>query len=141
MSPLLPSANLDLFNDTPKSTLSNPPKSTTMKLTSILLAISIAPLALAATLPPPGRHHMMDDGPHPPKTMDHEAALVEPRSLADDIRTKKRCDSMFKSDKTPYRDACANQPDDDSANLCMLRALVGDASVDCRAALMKTMGF
>ena len=119
------------------------PTSTTMKLTSLLLALGIAPLALAATLPPPARHPMMHDGPHPhhPKMIDYESALVEPRSLADDIRTKKRCDSMFKSDKTPYRDACANWPDDDSANLCMLRALVGDASVDCRAALMKTMGF
>ena len=111
-----------------------------MKLTTFLLAVGIAPLAMAATIPPPGRHHM-HDWPHPTKTMDHEAALVEPRGLSDDIRTKKRCDSMFKSDKIPYRDACANQPDDDSANLCMLRALVGDASVDCRAALMKTMGF
>jgi len=115
-----------------------------MKLTSLLLALGIAPLALAATLPPPARHPMMHDGPHPHhpgKMIDHESALVQPRGLSDDIRTKKRCDSMFRSDKTPYRDACANQPDDDSANLCMLRALVGDASVDCRAALMKTMGF
>jgi hypothetical protein len=109
------------------------PKPTTMKLTALLLA----PLAMAATLPPPGHHS--HPGDH--TLAKHEAALVEPRGIADDIRTKKRCESMFKSDKAPYRDACANQPDDDSANLCMLRVLVGDASPDCRAALMKTMGF
>lgn len=110
-----------------------------MKLTSFLLAIGIVPLAMAATLPPPGHVHSEKMAKH--AISKHETALVEPRGLADDIRTKKKCDSMFKSDKTPYRDACASQPDDDSANLCMLRALVGDASVECRAALMKTMGF
>ena len=120
-----------------------------MKLTSFLLAIGIAPLAMAATIPPPGhvhsdnmaKHDISKHGISKHDISKHETTLVEPRSLADDIRTKKKCDSMFKSDKTPYRDACANQPDDDSANLCMLRALVGDASVECRAALMKTMGF
>ena len=111
-----------------------------MKLTTVLLAIGIAPLAMAAAMPPPRHHSYHDDSSlnlmdHPPKTH------IEPRGLSDDIRTKKKCDSMFKSDKTPYRDACASQPDDDSAKLCMLRALVGDASVECRAALMKTMGF
>ena len=110
-----------------------------MQLTSLLLAIGITPLAMAATLPPPGHVHFDSTAKH--AISKHEIALVEPRGLADDIRTKKKCDSMFKSDKTPYRDACASQPDDDSANLCMLRALVGDASVECRAALMKTMGF
>ncbi|GAB7323444.1 hypothetical protein MBLNU13_g05896t1 [Cladosporium sp. NU13] len=110
-----------------------------MKLTSFLLAIGITPLAMAAALAPPGHVHSDNMAKH--AISKHEAALVELRSLADDIRTKKKCDTMFKSDKTPYRDVCASQPDDDSANLCMLRALVGDASVECRAALMKTMGF
>ena len=110
-----------------------------MKLTSFLLAIGIAPLAMATVLTPPGHVHSDTMAKH--GISKYETALVGPRGLADDIRTKKKCDSMFKSDKTPYRDACASQPDDDSANLCMLRALVGDASVECRAALMKTMGF
>jgi hypothetical protein len=110
-----------------------------MKLTPFLLATSIAPLAMASVLPPPGHVHSDKMAKH--GLSKHEIALVEPRGLADDIRTKKKCDSMFKSDKTPYRDACASQPDDDSANLCMLRALVGDASIECRAALMETMGF
>ena len=94
---------------------------------------------MAATIPPPS--HVRSDNTAKHVIFKHETALVEPRSLADDIRTNKKCDSMFKSDKTPYKDACASQPDDDSANLCMLRALVGDASVECRAVLMKTMGF
>lgn len=109
-----------------------------MKLNA-LLAVGIAPLAMAATLPPGHEYHTHDTIGHRLNTP--KVQPLEPRGIADDIRTKKRCESMFKSDKTPYRDACASQPDDDSANLCMLRALVGDASPDCRAALMKTMGF
>ena len=111
-----------------------------MKLTAVLLAIGIAPLAMAAAMPPPRHHSYHDDSSlnlmdHPPKTH------IEPRGLSDDIRTKKKCDSMFKSDKTPYVIACAGEPDQDSKNLCELRALVGDASVECRAALLKNMGF
>ena len=104
-----------------------------MKLTALLLA----PLAMAATLPPPGHHS--HPGDH--TLAKHEAALVEPRGIADDIRTKKRCESMFKSDKTPYVNACAGEPDQNSMNLRELRALLGDASVECRAALMKKLGF
>ena len=136
-----------------------------MKITTFVLAIGIVPLAMAAITPssrklPFGVYRVPDkpaENSESPEdyivslssksssednslTRDPENVL-EPRGMADEIRTKKKCDSMFKSDKTPYVIACAGEPDQDSKNLCELRALVGDASVECRAALLKNMGF
>ena len=117
-----------------------------MKITALLLAIGIAPLAIAKNFRQ--QKHQLDFSDEHDQNREiawgHTApkpAPVEPRGLADDIRTKKKCESMFKTDKTPYVNACAGEADQDSMNLCELRALIGDASVECRAALMKTMGF
>jgi hypothetical protein len=93
-----------------------------MKLTALLIAI--APLTLAL---------------HVPILPTLSANPLSPRGLLDDMRMKEKCDSIFKSDKTKYKVACSGEADEDSMNLCMLRALLGDASPECRAGLAKMM--
>jgi hypothetical protein len=161
--------NSILLDSTTKQTplIKSLKKPAAMKVVTFLFAIGIVPLAMAERRYPPPRQNHADGGPStqnwiprlssgplnqfvpfPPVSSGKDNNITEnlknalgPRGVADNTRTKKECDSMFKSDKTPYVLACAGEPDQDSMNLCELGALVGDASVECRAALMKTMGF
>jgi len=115
-----------------------------MKITSFLLTTVIAPLALAARLPAQADITAFD----PTISEVNSAAfgkdfedVLSRRDLIDDMKMKEKCKSTFKSDKTKYKAACANEADVDAKNLCMLRSLLGDAPADCRAAMVKSMDF
>ena len=132
------------LNSTTEHTSTYQSKLETMKLTSFLLAFAIPPLALAVRLPT-----QPDIVASDPTTSEVKALtfgkkfedLLSRRSLIDDMVMKEKCKPIFKSDKAKYRDACANEADEDARNLCMLRSLLGDAPADCRAAMVKSMDF
>jgi len=115
-----------------------------MKITSFLLAIVMAPLALAVRLPVQAEITASD--PTTGEINTHAFGsefedVLSRRDLIDDMKMKEKCKSTFKSDKDKYKAACANEADQDAKNLCMLRALLGDAPADCRAAMVKSMEF
>jgi hypothetical protein len=112
-----------------------------MNLTLLLAAI-MAPLALAGPLPSPKNFR-------PPHSPNHVLDFTEPsrtmtttrRGLIDDMNMKDKCKATFKSDKSKYKAACAEVAEEDAKNLCMLRALLGDATVECRGAMVRSMEF
>jgi hypothetical protein len=104
-----------------------------MKLTTILAAV-LAPLALAGPLPTPKSLLKPYDPNHV-----HDLTSPVKRSLLDGTQMKETCESTFKSDKSKYKTACEGVANEDEKNLCMLRALLGDASVECRTAMVKSM--
>lgn len=119
--------------------------SSTMKLTSVLLAIGIAPLAMTASFPPPCKDIMASD---PMSNLINSVTCrkesedgLSRRGLIDDMHMKEKCKSTFNSDKTKYKAECTNAANEDAKNLCMLRSLLGDAPADCRAAMVKSMDF
>lgn len=61
------------------------------------------------------------------------------RDLVDDMHMKEKCKGLWKSDKTKHRDACAKEAS--GQNTCMLKSLLDDASEECKAAIVKAMGF
>jgi hypothetical protein len=57
------------------------------------------------------------------------------------MKMKETCKLTFKSDKAKYKAACESVAGEDEKNLCMLRALLGDATSECRGALVRSMKF
>jgi hypothetical protein len=107
-----------------------------MKLTTILAAI-MASLALAGPLPTPKNFLK----PYDPNDLSLDFTSPAKRSLLEDMQMKGTCKSTFKSDKSKYKTACEGVASEDKKNLCMLRALLGDASVECRSAMVKSIDF
>jgi hypothetical protein len=115
-----------------------------LKITSFLLAMALAPLALAVRFPVQAEITASDPTTSEINTLafgKESENVFSRRDLIDDMKMKEKCKSTFKSDKAKYKAACANEADEDAKNLCMLRALLGDAPADCRAAMVKSMEF
>jgi hypothetical protein len=115
-----------------------------MKITTFLLTIAMAPLALAAR--PPAQADITASNPTTSEINTHAFGrefedVLSRRGLIDDMKMKENCKSTFKGDKSKYKIACAYEAEEDAKNLCMLRSLLGDAPADCRAAMVKSMDF
>lgn len=105
-----------------------------MKLSQILLAVGIAPFAMVNGAP---AHHVSTHAVRG-STIDN---LIERRGLIDDMKMKDKCKSSFKGEKAKHKAACASESEGDVRNLCLLRGVLADASEECRAAMVKSMGF
>lgn len=68
------------------------------------------------------------------------AAKVLRRGLVDDAVMKDKCKGIWKSDKKKHIDVCQKE-EASERNTCMLISLLRDASEECKAAMVKAMGF